>query len=354
MTNDKGTPVRGRGAASNPATRFDRLHVVDTDDPDLEREAKATELYRDSSRTIIATNDSPDVGFEASINPYRGCEHGCVYCYARPTHEYLGLSAGLDFETKLFVKEDAPELLRRELASPRWRPKALSMSGVTDCYQPVERKLGLTRRCLEVLVEFRNPVGIVTKSNLVTRDVDLLGELAAIGASAACLSVTTLDRDLARTLEPRAAQPDLRLAAIEALARAGVPVGVLVAPIIPGLTDHEIPGILSAAASAGATFAGYTIVRLPLAVAPIFEAWLELHAPARKAKVLNRLRDMRGGRLNDPRFGERMRGKGAFAEQIRALFRLGKKRAGITGTFPELATEHFRRPAAGGQIALFE
>jgi DNA repair photolyase len=354
MTNDLRPPVRGRGAASNPANRFERLRTVDSDDPDLEREARGTETYRDSSRTIIATNDSPDVGFDASINPYRGCEHGCVYCYARPTHEFLGLSAGLDFETKLFVKEEAPELLRRELASPSWQPKALSMSGVTDPYQPVERKLLVTRRCLEVLLEFRNPVGIVTKSNLVMRDADLLAELAALGAAAACLSVTTLDRELARTLEPRAAQPELRLAAIEALAGAGVPVGVLVAPIIPGLTDHEIPAILDAAASAGATFAGYTIVRLPLAVAPIFEEWLELHAPARKAKVLNRLREMRGGRLNDPRFNERMRGQGAYADQIRSLFRMGKKRAGITGGFPELSIEHFRRPCENGQLALFE
>jgi DNA repair photolyase len=228
------------------------------------------------------------------------------------------------------------------------------MSGVTDPYQPVERRLRLARRCLEVLVEFRNPVGVVTKSDLVSRDADLLGELARLGAAAACLSVTTLDGELARVLEPRAARPELRLAAVAALAGAGVPVGVLVAPIVPGLTDHEIPAILSAAAAAGASFAGYTIVRLPLAVAPLFEEWLELHAPARKEKVLNRLRSMRDGRLNDPRFGSRMRGAGPYAEQIRALFRAGKKRAGITGAFPVLSTEHFRRPARGGQLALVD
>jgi DNA repair photolyase len=338
--------IRGRGAASNPPNRFERLARID-DEPD----APATELYRDTSRTIIATNDSPDVGFSASINPYRGCETGCGYCYARPTHEYLGLSAGLDFETKIFVKEDAAELLKRELADPRWQPQTLSMSGVTDPYQPVERRLQITRQCLEVLVEFRNPVCFVTKSHLITRDADLIGELARFDAAGAILSITTLDRDLARRLEPRAATPDLRLDALRCLSEAGVPTGVMVAPIIPGLTDHEVPAILAAAADAGARVAGYTIVRLPLAVAPLFEAWLDAHAPGRKQKVLNRLRAMRGGRLNDPRMGKRMRGEGAFAVQIDQLFRLGLKRAGLTTNFPSLSTAHFRRP---GQLALFE
>jgi DNA repair photolyase len=523
--------IRGRGAASNPPNRFERLARID-DEPG----APATELYRDTSRTIIATNDSPDVGFSASINPYRGCEHGCAYClegrtpvlladgttrsiaelrpgdeiygtkragayrryvrtkvlahwattkpaykvtlddgteliasgdhrfltergwkhvtpsdmprtqrphltvdnwlmgigsfagppvenanyrrgylsgmirddglgtaisrkrdiegqavkssarlgvraiekvsdamtlfdittgtgdfiangvvshncYARPTHEYLGFSAGLDFETKIFVKEDAAALLRRELADPRWQPQTLSMSGVTDPYQPVERRLQITRQCLEVLVEFRNPVCFVTKSHLITRDADLIGELARFDAAAAILSITTLDRDLARRLEPRAATPDLRLDALRCLSEAGVPTGVMVAPIIPGLTDHEVPAILAAAADAGARVAGYTIVRLPLAVAPLFETWLDEHAPGRKQKVLNRLRAMRGGRLNDPRMGNRMRGEGAFAAQIDQLFRLGLKRAGLTTDFPSLSTAHFRRP---GQLALFE
>jgi DNA repair photolyase len=272
-------------------------------------------------------------------------------CYARPTHEYLGFSAGLDFETKIFVKEDAAALLRRELADPRWRPQTLSISGVTDPYQPVERRLQITRQCLEVLVEFRNPVCFVTKSHLITRDADLIGELARFDAAAAILSITTLDRDLARRLEPRAATPDLRLDALRCLSEAGVPTGVMVAPIIPGLTDHEVPAILAAAADAGARVAGYTIVRLPLAVAPLFEAWLDEHAPGRKQKVLNRLRAMRGGRLNDPRMGKRMRGAGAFAVQIDQLFRLGLKRAGLSTDFPSLSTEHFRRP---GQLALFE
>jgi len=353
MAIEKLVPLRGRGAATNPANRFERLRTVDPDDPELERVAPGTKLFRDSTRTIIATNDSPDVGFDASINPYRGCEHGCAYCYARPTHEYLGLSAGLDFETKIFVKEEAPELLRAELASPRWTPKTLSLSGVTDCYQPVERKLRITRGCLEVLAEFRNPLGIVTKSDLVVRDVDVLAELARFEASAVCISVTTLDASLAGALEPRAARPERRLAAIAELAEAGIPVGVLVAPIIPGLTDHEIPSILAAAGKAGARFAGYTIVRLPLAVAPIFQEWLEVHTPNRKEKVLNRLRSMRGGRLNDPNFNSRMHGAGAYAEEIRALFRMGKKRAGIADESPKLSTEHFRRPPPNGQLALF-
>jgi DNA repair photolyase len=342
--------ARGRGAVENPRNRFATLHV----ELDEGESAPGTEFLVDTSRTIVATNESPDVGFDASINPYRGCEHGCAYCYARPTHEWLGLSAGLDFETKIFVKERAPELLRRELASPRWEPKPLSLSGVTDCYQPVERKLELTRRCLEVLADFRNPAAVITKSGLVARDADLLGDLARDGAAAAMLSVTTLDAALAGALEPRAARPAIRLEAIGALADAGVPVGVMVAPIIPGLTDHEIPAILEAAAKAGATFAGYTIVRLPLAVAPLFEQWLERHAPAKKQKVLNRLREMRDGRLNDTRFGARMRGAGPFAEQISSLFKMGKRRAGIGEEFPSLSTAAFHRPPARGQIALFE
>lgn len=275
-------------------------------------------------------------------------------CYARPNHEYLGFSAGLDFETKILVKEDAPELLRRELSSPRWKPQTIAFSGVTDAYQPVERKLRITRRCLEVMAEFRNPVGIITKSALVTRDKDILAEMARYDAAMVMISLTSLDRDLIAKLEPRAARPEQRLAAVRELAEAGIPVGVNVQPIIPGLTDHEIPAILEAAAKAGARFAGKGIVRLPLGVADIFEAWLEEHFPDRKEKVLNRLRDMRGGRLNDPNFVTRMRGKGAFAEQIYKLFEISKRRAGIPAGFPSLSTEHFRRPSAHGQMGLFE
>ncbi len=347
-------PLRGRGASDNPANRFDTLHYEP--DPDAEAAddvAPATQFLKDTSRTIIATNDSPDVGFNASINPYRGCEHGCAYCYARPYHEYLGFSSGLDFETKILVKEDAPALLRRELASPKWRPQVLGLSGVTDCYQPVERHLKLTRRCLEVVAEFRNPVGIVTKNHLVSRDIDLLAELASHQAAAVFLSITTLDAELQRRMEPRASHPSARLAAIKELTEAGVPAGVMVAPIIPGLNDHEMPAILAAAAQAGARFAGYTMLRLPYAVATLFEQWLDQHVPNQKEKVLGRIRSMRGGKLNEGRFGKRMRGEGVLAEQIRALFQLAARKAGFKARGPELSTASFRRPG-GTQRLLFD
>jgi DNA repair photolyase len=321
------------------------------DDPLAPRQVP-TELLRDSSRSIIAHNDSPDVGFDSSINPYRGCEHGCIYCYARPTHEYLGFSAGLDFESRIMVKEDAAALLERELSSPRWSPRVLAMSGVTDCYQPAERRLGITRACLAVLARFRNPVSVITKNELVTRDLDHLQELAAHRAGAVFLSITTLDGELARRMEPRASHPRDRLKAVERLARAGVPVGIMVAPVVPAITDHEIPAILQAAADAGALYAGYTVMRLPGAVAGLFEAWLAEHFPDRKEKVLGRIRDLRGGRLNDPRFGSRMRGEGVFAEQLRALFTTARRRAGIGAGGPDLSTDSFRRPG-GEQLALF-
>ncbi|MBI3327842.1 MAG: PA0069 family radical SAM protein [Nitrospinae bacterium] len=348
------TPIRGRGAAGNPPNRFEPLwYVRDPEWTDPEDPGPATQFLRDTSRSIITYNDSPDVGFDASVNPYRGCEHGCIYCYARPTHEYLGFSAGLDFETKILVKEDAPELLRRELSSSRWTPQVVAMSGVTDPYQPVERRLRLTRRCLEVFAEFRNPVVIITKNHLVTRDLDLLGELARDQAAAVFLSVTTLEASLSRIMEPRTSHPARRLAAIEALTQAGVPAGVLVAPVIPGLTDHELPSIIAAAAKAGARFAGYVPLRLPHGVGTLFEQWLTHHAPARKAKVLNRIRAIRGGRLNDPRFGSRMQGEGIFAEQVAALFSLASRKAGIHGRGPSLSTAAFTRGSTA-QLSLFE
>lgn len=353
MTSDRAA-IRGRGAARNPPNRFEALaYDPEPEGVDPEGPAPETQFFKDPSRSLITFNDSPDVGFEASVNPYRGCEHGCIYCYARPTHEYLGFSAGLDFETKILVKKDAPELLRRELSSPRWKPQVLAISGVTDPYQPVERRLRLTRRCLEVLAEFRNPVVIITKNHLVTRDLDLLAELARTKAAAVYLSVTTLDGRLARTMEPRTSHPTRRLAAIEALSRAGVPTGVLVAPVIPGLTDHEMPAIISRAAKAGARSAGYVLLRLPHAVAPLFEAWLAEHRPARKDKVLNRIRTIRRGRLNDPRFGVRMKGEGIFAEQIADLYSLACRKAGIVGRGPDLSTAAFRRPTSA-QPSLFK
>jgi DNA repair photolyase len=347
-------PLRGRGAAENPPNRFEKIHYErGPDDADADCPAPTTEFLRDNSRSLIVHNDSPDVGFDTSINPYRGCENGCIYCYARPTHEYLGFSAGLDFESKILVKEDAPELLRRELSSPRWQPRTVAVSGVTDPYQPVERRFRLTRRCLEVLAEFRNPFGIVTKSHLVTRDLDVIGEMARLNAAAVFLSVTTLDGELARKLEPRATQPQGRLAAIKELTRAGVPAGVLVAPVIPGLNDHEIPAILAAAAAAGACFAGYVLLRLPFAVGLLFEQWLNQHYPEKKEKVLGRIREMRGGKLNDPRFGSRMRGEGPLAAMIRDVFTLACRKVGIKGRGPGLSTAAFRRPS-GGQRLLFE
>lgn len=347
-------PIRGRGAASNPPNRFELIHYErDSPAPEEDSPDPTTRFYRDRSRSILAHNDSPDVGFETSINPYRGCEHACAYCYARPTHEYLGFSAGLDFETKIMVKEDAPVLLRKELTSAKWRPRLVAISGVTDPYQPIERRLGLTRRCLEVFAEFRNPVGVVTKNHLIGRDVDLLAELVRHRAAAAFLSITTLDGELARRMEPRASSPSGRLAAIEELTRAGVPVGVLTAPVIPGLTDHELPAILAAAAKAGACCAGYVLLRLPHGVGPLFEEWLGQHYPDRCDKVLLRLREMRGGAISDARFGSRMRGQGVLAEQIAGLFRLGCRRAGLDTQFPTLSTAAFRRPG-GTQKLLFE
>ncbi len=346
-------PVHGRGAAVNPPNRFERLfYVPDPEWADSDGPAPSTEFLREISNSIISYNESPDIGFEASVNPYRGCEHGCVYCYARPYHEYLGFSAGLDFETKIVVKENAPILLERELSSRRWTPQVLAMCGVTDAYQPVERRLKLARRCLEVLADFRNPVVIITKNHLVTRDIDVLEKLAKHRAAAVFVSVTTLDGDLARKMEPRASSPAQRLAAIEALARAGVPVGVLTGPIVPGLTDHELPSIVSAAVDAGAQFAGKTILRLPDGVKDLFEEWLERNFPDRRMKVLNRIRSLRGGKLNESEFGSRMRGVGIFAEQIGALFRVACKRAGIHGRSPELSAAAFR-PPEGPQLGLF-
>jgi DNA repair photolyase len=347
--------IVGRGAAGNPKNRFEKIEVEPILDEIGEDEPRPETVHlRDHSRSIIARNDSPDIGFDASINPYRGCSHGCIYCYSRPTHEYLGLSAGLDFESKILVKQDAPELLREELSSTRWEPKVLSMSGVTDPYQPIEKRLRITRRCLEVLAEFRNPVAVVTKNHLVTRDIDFLSELARHDAAVVAVSLTTLDDDLRRVMEPRTSRPIRRLAAIEALAGAGVPVGVMTAPVIPSLNDHELPDLISAAGRAGATFAAYVPVRLPYAVKPLFENWLSRHFPDRKEKVLNRIRSMRGGKLNDPRFGSRMRGEGFFADHIAQIFSISCRRTGIEeGSFPKLSTAAFRE-SGGIQPGLFD
>jgi len=323
---DKG--IHNRGALVNPANRFEKISFErDEDISDEEYPSPKTEFYKDTSKSIISTNDSPDIGFETSLNPYRGCEHGCVYCYARPTHEYFGLSSGSDFEAIIFVKTEAPLLLRKELAHPKYKPQVIVMSGVTDCYQPFERKFQITRQCLQVLLDFQNPVGIITKNKLVTRDIDIFKSMARYHGVCVTVSITTLDPHLARVMEPRASTPANRLKAIEELARAGVPVTVNVAPIVPGLTDHEIPSILKAAAQAGAQAAGYTILRLPYAVKDIFERWLIEYFPERKDKILNRIRALRDGALYDSGWGTRMAGKGLFAEHIRDMFDMGTKRA---------------------------
>jgi DNA repair photolyase len=326
-------------------------HVDPLPDPeDREPTAPRTELFRDPTRRAFAHNESPDVPFDTSLNPYRGCEHGCVYCFARPSHEYLGLSAGLDFETKLLVKDDLPELVRQELSARRWRPQTVGIGTVTDAYQPVERHLRLTRRCLEVFAEFRNPVSIVTKSALVTRDADLLADLARDRAASVALSITSLDPKLQRALEPRAAAPSRRLAAVRELTAAGIPVSVMVAPVIPGLNDHEALAIVAAAADAGALEVRHLMLRLPHGVKELFTAWLEHHFPERKEKVLRRVREMRGGQLNDPRYRHRHTGHGFFAEQTHALFELACRRAGLPG-MPPLSAAAFRRPG-GEQLAL--
>lgn len=344
--------IKGRGSAENPANRFEKIEYVPSEEEIEQGISPETTFYTDNTRSIIAYNDSPDIGMGASINPYRGCEHGCIYCYARPTHEYMGLSVGLDFETKIFVKENAPELLRKELSSSKWKPQVIMISGVTDPYQPAERHFKLTRACLEVLAEFRNPLGIVTKNRLVTRDIDILKELAEFNACSVAISITTLDGELARLMEPRTSQPFLRLKAIEELSENGIPTTVMVAPIIPGLNDHEIPNIIESAVDAGAVRAGYVMLRLPHGVKELFQNWLKRHYADRKNKIINRIRSVRKGKLNSPEFHERMKGEGIFAEQIEKLFKVSCRKAGIDKNRSSLSTESFRRPGTE-QLTLF-
>jgi len=348
--------IQGRGVADNPANRFEPIeYVPDPDAYDPDDPPPRTQLFRDATKQILARNNSPDVGFNVSINPYRGCEHGCVYCYARPTHEYFGLSIGLDFETRIFVKQDAPKLLREELMKQSWTPQVIAMSGVTDCYQPIERKLRITRGCLEVLAEFRNPVIMITKNHLITRDIDILSQMASWNGVGVSISITTLKNELQRVMEPRTSVPARRLDAIEKLASAGVPVNVLVAPIVPGLTDEETPAILKAAADAGARSAGYVMLRLPFGVKTLVEDWLAIHFPDRREKVLNRLRSMRDGRLYQSKWGTRQRGDGIFADQIEALFDTTCRKLGLNQDWRNrvLETGKFRRPERQGpQLSL--
>lgn len=358
--NESGS-AKGRGAVFNPPNRFEktRLEPIDIDVPyDDDAPPVRTTFYLDSSRTILARNDSPDLPFRYSINPYRGCEHGCIYCYARPSHEYLGFSAGLDFESKIMIKMDAAGLLEQALQHKRWEPQMVALSGNTDCYQPVERRLQLTRQCLEVFLRYRNPVGLITKNALVVRDLDLLQEMTKYHLVHVMVSITSLDAELVRRMEPRTSTPEKRLGTIAVLAHHGIPVGVNVAPIIPGLTDEELPAILKAASEHGAQSAGYILLRLPGAVRELFVEWLHRTLPHRTGKVLNRIRDTRRGALSDARFGTRLKGEGETAATIHQLFTLSVQKYGLDTRWSGLSTEHFRRvsrktPNPDNQLPLF-
>lgn len=339
------------GAKFDPPNRFESVHVELEDSGD--EAARRIEYLDDASKSVVSENRSPDLPFRYSVNPYRGCAHGCSYCYARPTHEYLGLSAGLDFETKIVVKRQAPALFRDFLAKPSYSPEPIAFSGVTDCYQPIERKLELTRGCLQVASDCGQPIGIVTKNALVCRDLDLLHSMAERSLVHVYLSVTTLRPDLARSMEPRTSTPVARLRAIEQLADAGVPVGVMTAPMIPGLNDEELPAILKSARDSGASVAGYVLLRLPLTVEPVFFDWLSKEFPDQADRVHSRIRSTRDGATNQSEFGKRMIGSGPFAEQLRELFRVFRKKYGYRDEFPQRRTDLFRHPTSNGQLRLF-
>jgi DNA repair photolyase len=352
---------KGRGANVQPANPYlavrledDFEHIADDEEYLTALERPRTEYLPDDSQSIVAENDSPDVGFRYSVNPYRGCAHGCSYCYARPSHEYLGFTAGLDFETKVLVKHRAPELLRTWLARPSWQPETIAFSGVTDCYQPAERHFQLTRGCLTVAAECCQPVGIITKNALVTRDLDLLTQLAAHGSVRICLSITSLDAKLARVMEPRTSSPAARLRAMRELNAAGVPTQLMLAPVIPGLNDSEIPAILSAARDAGARSASYTLVRLPTTVRDVFLEWLQRSYPDRFSRVESLLRSTREGRLSDSQFGRRHRGTGNVADIIADTFHVWTKKLDLDGNSPPLNCDAFEPPRIdSGQLRLF-
>jgi DNA repair photolyase len=350
-------PVRGRGAKSNETGRFEPFTRHDFDDGwDAEDEPPAqlkTTLQAEKARRIITHNDSPDIGFNSSINPYRGCEHGCIYCFARPSHAYMGLSPGLDFETKLFFKPDAAALLERELSNPRYRCERIQLGANTDPYQPIERKLQVTREVLKVLSRFRHPVTITTKNALVERDADILGPMGQANLAMVSVSITTLDRKLARAMEPRASTPERRLAALKTLAEAGVPVMVGFAPVIPGLNDHELEEVLQRAAEAGARHAHYVAIRLPWEIKDLFREWLEAERPDRAARVMSLIRQMRGGRDYDATWGKRARGEGPVAAVISRRFKLAVARYGLDRPHQSLDVTQFRHTSGGAQMELF-
>jgi DNA repair photolyase len=343
---------RGRGAKLNPVSRYDQHTSAFVDDgwESLgEQPRRKTEVFTETPKTIITRNDSPDISFDRSINPYRGCEHGCVYCYARPTHAYMGLSPGLDFESKLFAKPNAAALLREEFTATKYAPATIALGANTDPYQPIERDYRITRQVIEVMQEFNHPFGIVTKSASVLRDIDILQPMAAKGLVKVAVSVTTLDANLARRMEPRASTPMKRLAALEILSKAGIPTVVMMGPIIPGLSDSEIENILKAARNAGVREAGYTMLRLPLEVKDIFKDWLEKEYPDRAAKVMSLVKSVRGGKENDPNFGTRMAGQGPYAWTIGRRFQLAAQRLGLNTARAKLRTDLFERPVQKGQ-----
>ena len=352
--------IRGRGASFNPGNRFEKMHIEDFKVDELdsfqnepEDKKLKTIFYKDTTKSVISINKSEDLGFDYSFNPYRGCEHGCIYCYARPFHEYLGFSPGLDFESKIMVKEDAPGLLEQTFKKKNYQPKPIMFSGVTDCYQPVEWKLQLTRKALEVCLKYRNPVAIVTKNSLIMRDIDILSEMSKLNLVIVCLSITSLDRSLINRMEPKTSTPSRRLETIETLSKNGIYAGVNVAPIIPGLSDEEVPEILKEVSNRGGQFAHYTILRLPYAVKDLFVDWIRNEFPDRADKVINRIKDVREGKLNESEFGKRFIGVGKYYDTIRDLFILNCKKYGLNKNDYHLTTKNFLRETKS-QMELFE
>lgn len=355
--------IKGRGSQFNLPNRFEQIYIDHTTyerdeyiDPEESASKIPTIFYNDYSKSILAKNESPDLVRGYSINPYRGCEHGCIYCYARPTHEYLGFSSGIDFETKIMVKKNAPKLLEEELSKRSWEPQTILLSGNVDCYQPVERKLEITRKCLEVFLNFRNPLGIITKNALVQRDIDILKELSQLNLVRVIISITTLKNDIQRRMEPRTSAPQKRLQTIERLVNSGIVTGVNVAPVIPGLTDEEMPSILKAASECGAKFAGKVILRLPHGVKELFVDWVKREFPDRANKIINRIRDLHAGKLYDSTWGKRMTGEGKWAETVQQVFEVNCKRYGLNADNIPMTTKLFRIPDSvknPGQFGMF-
>jgi DNA repair photolyase len=352
--------IKGRGAQFNPKNRFERLYIENFKDDEIdgsfsEEDIKRkiqTQYFKDNSRSVIAVNDSPDIDFDYSFNPYRGCEHGCIYCYARPSHEFLGFSSGLDFETKIMVKENAAELLEEEFKKKNYKPDIIIFSGNTDCYQPVESKLKITRNALKVCLKYRNPVGLITKNSLVQRDIDVLKDMSEHNLISVTISITSLNKSLISKMEPRTSVPIKRLETIEKLSENNIPVGVNLAPIIPGLNDEEIPAILEEASRRGAQYAGCIILRLPYSVKDLFVQWLFDEFPERANKIINRIKDIRGGKLNHSEFGQRFKGEGEFAETIKNLFEISCKKYGLNKRKFDLSVANFKR-SSSNQLEMF-